>query len=123
MSSFGDEIRRERELRRISLREVAEATIDCFKNHVPAQVPGCVFLSGGQSDELATAHLNEMNKIGGMPWELSFSYGRALQAPALKAWGGKPENLDAGQKAYYHRARCNGAARYGKYTDAMEKAA
>jgi fructose-bisphosphate aldolase class I len=82
-----------------------------------------VFLSGGQSDELATAHLNEMNGIGAAPWELSFSYGRALQAPALKAWGGKAENLAAGQKAYYHRARCNGAARYGKYTEAMEKAA
>jgi len=106
-----------------SVREVAEATITCFKQTVPAALPGIMFLSGGQSDELASAHLNEMNKIGGMPWELSFSYGRALQAPALKAWGGKPENLDAGQKAYYHRARCNGAARYGEYTEAMEKAA
>jgi len=106
-----------------SVREVAEATITCFKRTVPAALPGIMFLSGGQSDELASAHLNEMNKIGGMPWELSFSYGRALQAPALKAWGGKPENLDAGQKAYYHRARCNGAARYGEYTEAMEKAA
>jgi fructose-bisphosphate aldolase class I len=106
-----------------SVREVAEATIACFKRSVPAAVPGVVFLSGGQTDELATAHLNEMNKIGGVPWELSFSYGRALQAPALKAWGGKAENYEAGQKAYYHRARCNGAARYGKYTEAMEKAA
>ena len=106
-----------------SVREVAEATIACFERVVPAAVPGVVFLSGGQSDEIATAHLNEMNKIGGAPWELSFSYGRALQAPALKAWGGKAENYDAGQKAYYHRARCNGAARYGKYTEAMEKAA
>jgi fructose-bisphosphate aldolase class I len=106
-----------------SVREVAEATIACFKRSVPAAVPGVVFLSGGQTDELATAHLNEMNKLGAVPWELSFSYGRALQAPALKAWGGKAENYEAGQKAYYHRARCNGAARYGKYTDEIEKAA
>ncbi len=106
-----------------SVREVAEATIACFERVVPAALPGVVFLSGGQSDEIATAHLNEMNKIGGAPWELSFSYGRALQAPALKAWSGKAQNYDAGQKAYYHRARCNGAARYGKYTEAMEKAA
>ena len=106
-----------------SVREVAEATTACFERVVPAAVPGVVFLSGGQSDELATAHLNEMNRIGAAPWELSFSYGRALQAPALKAWGGKASNVGAGQQAYYHRARCNGAARYGKYTEAMEKAA
>ena len=106
-----------------SVREVAERTIECFKRVVPAAVPGIVFLSGGQSDEAATAHLNEMNRIGGFPWELSFSYGRALQAPALKAWGGKKENFAAGQKAYYHRAKCNSAARYGKYSEAMEKAA
>jgi fructose-bisphosphate aldolase class I len=89
---------------------------------VPAAVPGIVFLSGGQSDELATAHLNEMNKLGGGPWQLSFSYGRALQAPALKAWAGKTQNLATAQRAYYHRAKCNGAARYGRYTDAMEQA-
>ena len=89
---------------------------------MPAAVPGIVFLSGGQSDELATAHLNEMNRLGGGPWELSFSYGRALQAPTLKSWGGKPENAAAGQKAFLHRARCNGAARSGSYTEAMEKA-
>jgi fructose-bisphosphate aldolase class I len=106
-----------------SVREVAEATLTCFRRTVPAAVPGIVFLSGGQSDELATAHLNEMNKLGGGPWELSFSYGRALQAPALKAWGGKAANVTAGQRAYYHRAKCNGAARTGKYTEAMEKAA
>ena len=106
-----------------SVREVAEQTLRCFRNTVPAAVPGIVFLSGGQSDELATAHLNEMNKLGGGPWELSFSYGRALQAPTLKAWGGKPENAAAGQKAFLHRARCNGAARSGSYTEAMEKAA
>ena len=106
-----------------SVREVAEATIACFKRVVPAALPGIVFLSGGQSDEIATAHLNEMNKIGGVPWELSFSYGRALQAPALKAWAGKKTHVDAGQKAYYHRARCNGAARKGAYSESMEKAA
>jgi fructose-bisphosphate aldolase class I len=106
-----------------SVREVAERTIDCFKRVVPAAVPGIVYLSGGQSDEAATAHLNEMNRIGGFPWEMSFSYGRALQAPALKAWGGKKENLGAGQKAFAHRAKCNGAARYGKYSAEMEKAA
>ena len=106
-----------------SVREVAERTIRCFKRVVPAAVPGIVFLSGGQSDEAASAHLSEMNRIGGTPWQMSFSYGRALQAPALKAWGGKQENRAAAQKAFYHRARCNGAARYGKYSDAMEKVA
>jgi fructose-bisphosphate aldolase class I len=106
-----------------SVREVAERTIQCFKRVVPAAVPGIVFLSGGQSDEAASAHLSEMNRIGGFPWEMSFSYGRALQAPALKAWSGKKENFAAGQKAFYHRAKCNGAARFGKYSDAMEKAA
>ena len=106
-----------------SVREVAERTIRCFKRVVPAAVPGIVFLSGGQSDELATAHLNEMNRIGGFPWEMSFSYGRALQAPALKAWGGKKENFGAGQQAFLKRAKLNGEARYGRYTEAMEKAA
>jgi fructose-bisphosphate aldolase class I len=106
-----------------SVREVAEQTLRCFRNTVPAALPGIVFLSGGQTDEAATAHLNEMNKLGGGPWELSFSYGRALQAPTLKTWKGKPENVAAGQKAFLHRARCNGAARTGKYTEAMEKAA
>lgn len=106
-----------------SVQQVAEETIRCFRRVVPAAVPGIVFLSGGQSDEAATAHLNAMNQIGGFPWEMSFSYGRALQAPALKAWGGKPDQLGAGQKAFYHRAKLNGAARHGRYTDAMEKAA
>jgi fructose-bisphosphate aldolase class I len=106
-----------------SVTQVAEATLQCFRNSVPAAVPGIVFLSGGQSDEIATAHLNEMNKLGGGPWEVSFSYGRALQAPALKAWGGKVTNREAAQKAYYHRAKCNGAARSGRYTEAMESAA
>lgn len=106
-----------------SVQQVAEETIRCFRRVVPAAVPGIVFLSGGQSDEAATAHLNAMNQIGGFPWEMSFSYGRALQAPALKAWGGKAEQLGAGQKAFYHRAKLNGAARHGRYTEAMEKAA
>ena len=105
------------------VRRVAEETLRCFRNAVPAEVPGIVFLSGGQSDELATAHLNEMNKIGGAPWELSFSYGRALQAPPLKAWAGKAANLPAAQKAFHHRARCNGAARSGSYTAQMEQEA
>jgi fructose-bisphosphate aldolase class I len=102
---------------------VAEETLRCFHKAVPEEVPGIVFLSGGQSDELATAHLNEMNKIGGAPWELSFSYGRALQAAPLKAWAGKAANLPAAQKAFYHRARCNGAARSGSYTAEMESQA
>jgi fructose-bisphosphate aldolase class I len=106
-----------------SVREVAEQTLRCFRRTVPAAVPGVVFLSGGQSDEAATAHLNEMNAIGGVPWQVSFSYGRALQAPALKAWGGKAEHVAAAQRAFYHRARLNGAARYGRYTEAMEKEA
>jgi fructose-bisphosphate aldolase class I len=106
-----------------NVTQVAEATLDCFRNAVPAAVPGIVFLSGGQSDELATAHLSKMNELGGGPWELSFSYGRALQAPALKAWRGQSANVAAAQQAYYHRAKCNGAARYGKYSAAMEKAA
>jgi fructose-bisphosphate aldolase class I len=106
-----------------SVREVAEATLACFRKTVPEEVPGIVFLSGGQSDELATAHLNEMNKIGGVPWELSFSYGRALQAAPLKAWAGNAANVEAAKVAYLHRARCNGAARSGSYTEAMERSA
>ena len=105
------------------VREVAEATLRCFRRTVPAAVPGVVFLSGGQSDELATAHLNEMNAIGNVPWELSFSYGRALQAPTLKAWGGRSEQRAAAQDAFLHRARCNGAARSGGYSAEMEQAA
>jgi fructose-bisphosphate aldolase class I len=105
------------------VRRVAEATLHCFRRCVPAAVPGIVFLSGGQSDEDATAHLNEMNKLGGGPWELSFSYGRALQAAPLKAWSGKADQRDAAQRAFLHRARCNGAARSGSWSPAMEKAA
>src|SRR6266540_3153374 len=103
--------------------EVAEGTLECFDRHVPAAVPGIVFLSGGQSDEDATAHLNAMNARGSHPWELSFSYGRALQAPALKAWAGKPENVEAAQRAYYHRAKMNSAARTGMYAPEMEREA
>jgi fructose-bisphosphate aldolase class I len=103
--------------------EVAEVTLKCFYKHVPAAVPGIVFLSGGQSDEHATANLNAINARGPHPWQVSFSYGRALQAPALRAWGGKPANVEAGQRAYYHRARMNGAARSGSYTPSMEREA
>src|SRR5881394_1659148 len=106
-----------------SHEQVAEETIRCFKRHVPAAVPGIVFLSGGQSDEDATANLNAMNAMGPHPWQLSFSYGRALQAAALKAWGGKPENVEAAQRAYYHRAKMNSAARTGMYAPEMEKEA
>ena len=106
-----------------SVREVAELTLRCFRRSVPAAVPGVVFLSGGQSDELATAHLNEMNAIGNAPWELSFSYGRALQAPALAAWGGCADQRADAQGAFLHRARCNGAARSGDYSEKMEPAA
>ena len=101
---------------------MADHTVRCFRLAVPAAVPGIVFLSGGQSDELATAHLNAMNQLGPHPWQLSFSYGRALQAPALKAWSGKADNVAAGQAAYLKRARLNGAARDGSYTEAMEQA-
>jgi fructose-bisphosphate aldolase class I len=103
--------------------EVAAVTLECFYKHIPAAVPGIVFLSGGQSDEDATAHLNAMNARGPHPWELSFSYGRALQAPALKAWAGKAENVPAAQRAYYHRAKMNGAARTGMYAPEMEREA
>jgi fructose-bisphosphate aldolase, class I len=106
--------------RRAGVQEVAEATIRCFRRHVPAAVPGIVFLSGGQTDEDATAHLNAMNAMGPHPWELSFSYGRALQAPALKAWAGDAANVAAGQAAYLHRARMNGLARSGSYSPDME---
>ena len=102
--------------------EVAEKSIAVYRYAVPAAVPGIVFLSGGQSDEQATARLNAMNQRGPHPWQLSFSYGRALQAPALKAWSGKPENVEAGKRAYYHRAKMNGAARTGVYAPEMETA-
>jgi fructose-bisphosphate aldolase class I len=102
---------------------VAAATLRCFLRVVPAAVPGIVFLSGGQTPEQATEHLNAMNAMGDYPWELSFSYGRALQAPVLDAWRGSDANVDAAKRAYHHRAKLNGAARYGKYSREMEKAA
>jgi len=102
---------------------IAEATIRTLTTHVPAEVPGVVFLSGGMTDEQATSRLNEMNRIGGFPWGLSFSYGRALQAPSLAAWKGDDANVEAGQKALAHRARMNGLARDGRYEAAMESAA
>jgi fructose-bisphosphate aldolase class I len=105
-----------------SVDEVAVQTIRCLKNSVPAALPGVVFLSGGQSDELATAHLNEMNRIGGVPWQLSFSYGRALQAPALASWGGKEANVGLAQAALHKRARLNSLARSGDYSEDLEAA-
>jgi fructose-bisphosphate aldolase, class I len=106
---------------RAGIDEVAEATLEVLYKHVPASVPGIVFLSGGQSDEDATAHLNAMNARGPHPWQLSFSYGRALQSPALKAWGGEESNLQAGREAFAHRAKMNGLARSGEYSPELEK--
>ncbi len=104
-----------------SVQEVATATLRCLRRHVPAAVPGIVFLSGGQSDVLATKHLNALNTLDTpRPWALSFSYGRALQDAAMQAWRGKPEHVKAGQQAFSHRAKCNGAAVLGRYTEAME---
>jgi fructose-bisphosphate aldolase class I len=100
--------------------ESAETTLRCMKRTVPAAVPGLVFLSGGQSDERATEHLNAMNQAGLAPWELSFSFGRALQAPALKAWAGHQANSAAAQQRLLHRARCNSVARSGGYSERME---
>ncbi len=107
------------------IREVAERTVKCFRRSVPAAIPGIVFLSGGQSDEEATAHLNAMNAEfrGLLPWPLSFSYGRALQAAPLKAWGGKSENVKAAQDAFAHRAKMNGLAQQGDWSDGLERAA
>ena len=107
---------------RAGVNEVAEATLQCFFRTVPAAVPGIAFLSGGQSDEDATAHLNRMNQILGdnKPWNLSFSYGRALQQPALKAWGGKDENVSAAQEAFLKRAKLNSLATKGEYSEDME---
>ena len=97
--------------RQASVEAVAEQTIRCLTRTVPAAVPGIAFLSGGQSPELATEHLQEMNRRGPHPWELSFSYGRALQEPALDAWQGKPENVKTAREQLYHRAKCNSEAR------------
>ena len=106
---------------RAGVDEVADRTLEVLYKHVPASVPGIVFLSGGQTDEDSTAHLNAMNERGPHPWELSFSYGRALQAPALKAWRGDEANVAAGQEAYAHRAKMNGLARSGEYSADREK--
>ena len=103
--------------------EVAEKTLKILKRCVPAAVPGIAFLSGGQSGQDATAHLHLMNAAGPLPWRLTFSYGRALQSDALKAWGGKPENVAAGQRAFSHRAKMNALATSGKWAPALEKAA
>jgi fructose-bisphosphate aldolase class I len=106
-----------------SVEEVAERTIRLLKACVPAAVPGIAFLSGGQSDEDATAHLDAMNKIGGLPWRLTFSYGRALQAAPQKAWSGKAENVSAGQRAFIHRARMNSLATRGEWKADLEQKA
>lgn len=103
-----------------SVSESATATIDCLRRAVPAAVPGIVFLSGGQEDVPATEHLNELNRLDSVPWQLSFSFGRALQAPALRQWAGRAANLPAAQLALLHRARCNSAARFGLYTSVTE---
>jgi fructose-bisphosphate aldolase class I len=108
--------------RRANVHEVAERTLAVLRRVVPAAVPGIAFLSGGQSDALASAHLNAMNTIDDAPWELSFSYGRALQAAPLRAWGGKEENVRAAQSTFAHRARCNGEARRGRYSEELERA-
>src|SRR5690606_12979040 len=104
-----------------SAQEVAERTIQCLKASVPAAVPGIAFLSGGQTDEQATEHLSLMNAMGDLPWKLTFSYGRALQAAALKAWGGRSETVAAAQRAFAHRAKMNGRASMGKWQPALEK--
>src|SRR5262249_36194592 len=109
--------------RQAGIQEVADATLRCLRRTVPPAVPGIVFLSGGQTDELATAHLNAVNATRELqPWQLSFSYGRALQAPVLKAWKGDPARVAAAQHAFLHRARCNGAARESHYTPELERA-
>jgi fructose-bisphosphate aldolase class I len=110
--------------RRASVEAVAEATVRCLRRTVPAAVPGIVFLSGGQSDELATAHLDAMNRLPGpAPWPLSFSFARALQAAPLMKWGGDPTRVDDAQRAFLHRARCNSAARVGAYSAELERSA
>jgi fructose-bisphosphate aldolase, class I len=109
--------------RQAGVEEVAQRTLQCLKRTVPAAVPGIAFLSGGQSAESATEHLNAMNAMGSHPWQVSFSYARALQDPALKAWKGEAANVPAAQKIFYHRAKCNSAARSGQYNKQMEAAA
>ena len=108
---------------RAGVEEVAEKTVKVLKACVPAAVPGIAFLSGGQSDEEATAHLDAMNRIGGLPWRLTFSYGRALQAAPQKAWSGKIENVAAAQRAFSHRAMMNGLAALGQWKHELERKA
>jgi len=109
-------------IHRASVQEVATATLRCLLRHVPAAVPGIVFLSGGQDDREATVHLDAINRLPRTrPWKISFSYGRALQDHALETWHGRTENLAAGRQALYQRARCNSAASLGRYTDQMEE--
>jgi len=109
--------------KRASVEDVAERTVRVLKACVPAAVPGIAFLSGGQSDEEATAHLDAINRIGGLPWRVTFSYGRALQAAPQKAWSGKHENVAAAQRAFSHRARMNGLATLGQWKADLEKKA
>jgi fructose-bisphosphate aldolase class I len=110
--------------RQAGVEEVARATVECLLRSVPAAVPGIVFLSGGQSDLQATAHLNAMNSMyEGLPWELSFSYARALQGQPMEVWGGDVGQVEAAQKAFYHRLKMNGAARSGSYSEEMEQEA
>jgi fructose-bisphosphate aldolase class I len=106
-----------------NVEEVAESTIRCLKRTVPAAVPGIVFLSGGQKAEQATKHLDAMNRMGPQPWEISFSFARALQDPVLMTWKGSSANIIAAQHKFHHRAACNSAARYGRYSEHLEKAA
>jgi fructose-bisphosphate aldolase, class I len=101
--------------------EVVRMTIQCLRETVPGAVPGIVFLSGGQDDKAATERLNELNKAGAQPWELSFSYGRGLQGTPLEKWAGEDENIEEAQTIHLHRAKCNAAAREGEYTEEMEK--
>ncbi len=109
--------------KRASVDEVAEKTVRVLKTCVPAAVPGIAFLSGGQSDEEATAHLDAMNKNGGLPWRLTFSYGRALQAAPQKTWAGRSENVAAAQRAFAHRAMMNGLAALGQWRLDLERKA
>ncbi|MAA76572.1 MAG: fructose-bisphosphate aldolase class I [Rhodobiaceae bacterium] len=104
-----------------SVQQVAEMTLDCFNKCVPQDIPGIIFLSGGQADELATAHLDAINKMGPHSWKISFSYGRALQAAPLKTWSGKPENVSAAQAAFTHRASMNKLASLGEWNTNLEK--
>ena len=108
--------------RQAGVHEVAEATLRCLRRYVPAAVPGIVFLSGGQSAEDATDHLNTINLLGAQPWQVSFSYGRALQAPVLAVWRGQESNVAAAQQAFFARCKLNGLAHAGQYARAMEPA-